>query len=181
MSTPEHAASPRLNPPLAALVAFNAALSRLFVGIAAILTAIFILSTLSEIVSRAVFNYSFIWSGELATLCFVWSLFLSAAVCFRSNAHLVVDVFNTDGTTQLDKVLRFISFLAVLAFACLFAWLGWKLVGRGFQRTTPILGLPVVTGWAAPFVMGLVTIPFCIEEYFAPGRVDASLQPPGAV
>ncbi|WP_052954476.1 TRAP transporter small permease [Microvirga vignae] len=172
---------PPLSSPLAALVAFNNALSRVMVAIATLLTAIFILSTLCEIISRALFNYSFVWSGELATLCFVWSLFLSAAVCFRSNAHLVVDMFSTDGTTGLDRMLRFLCFLAVLAFACIFAWLGWKLVGRGFERTTPILGLPMAMGWAAPFVMGVTTILFSIEEYFAPGRVDTSLLPPGAV
>jgi len=170
-----------LNPSLSALVKFNQVLSYAMVIIAAVLTVIFILSTLTEIVSRAIFNYSFIWSGETATLCFVWSLFLSAAVCFRSNAHLVVDVLNARVGGNLDRALRFLAFLGVLAFAVIFTWYGWKLIGRGFERTTPILGLPMVLGWAAPFVMGITTIPFCIEEYFAPGRVDKALLPPGAV
>lgn len=172
---------PPLNPALSALVRFNHVLSYAMVVVAAVLTVIFILSALSEIVSRAIFNYSFIWSGETATLCFVWSLFLSAAVCFRSNAHLVVDVLNTRVGGRLDRALRLVAFLGVLVFALVFTWYGWKLVGRGFERTTPILGLPMVVGWAAPFVMGITTIPFCIEEYFAPGRVDKALLPPGAV
>lgn len=166
---------------LANLIRFNAVLSYVFVWTAAGMTLAFFVGTLIEIISRSLFHYSFVWIGEMATFCFIWALFLSAAVCFRSNSHLFVDVINATTGGKTDRFLRFVGFLAVLIMAVAFVYFGWSLIQRGFERTTPNLGVPMFYGWLAPFVMGVAMIPFCIEEYFAPGQVTEDLLPPGAV
>lgn len=181
MSNSTSAEEGGVSPVLSALIKFNAVLSRAYVWLAATLTIVFFLSTLIEIVSRSLFNYSFIWSGEVATFCFIWALFLSAAVCFRSNAHLSVDVINAAPGGLVDRALRLIVFLAVMVAAVTFTYFGWKLLMRGFDRSTPILGLPMIWGWSAPFAMGAAMIPFAIEEYLAPGRVAPDLSPPSSV
>jgi TRAP-type transport system small permease protein len=166
---------------ISALVRFNKSLSSSMALAATVLSVIFIVLTLMEIVTRAMFEYSSVWSGEVATFAFIWSLFLGAAVCFRSNSHLVVDLFNAEPNSLLDTALRTLNYVCTLGFAAIFTYYGAELIVRGFERTSPMLGVPMIFGWSAPWVMGVTTFLFATEEYFAPGQVDAALMPPSAV
>lgn len=171
----------QLSRPLSWLVKFNDFLCLIMTTAALTLTTVFIVLTLMEVVARTFFRYSFIWSNEFATATFVWSLFLGSAVLFRSNSHLFVDFLSLRPGGIPDRLLGFVTFTLVLLFACCFAYYGFKLTLRGMERVTPIMQMPMSVGWASLFVMGVTTIPFCIEAYLAPGHVPKKYIPPSAV
>lgn len=163
------------------LVRFNRGLSWAECMLATAAAIIFITLTLVEISGRYFFNYSQLWVPETASMMFIWSVFLIAGVCFRSGSHLVVDLIMFAEGSAAEQVHRFVVFCFNIVFALAFAYLGYKLLQTGFQRNTPVLGIPLFYGYLAPAIMGASSIFFIIEHYLAPGRVDDHLMPPSAV
>ena len=56
-----------------------------FISITTILVVI-------NIVLRYVFNSGLVWSEEVATGCFVWSVFIGAVAVFKHRGHVGVDI-----------------------------------------------------------------------------------------
>jgi TRAP-type C4-dicarboxylate transport system permease small subunit len=111
---------------------------------------------------------------------FIWSVFLGAAVCFRSNSHLSVDLFTLPEGGLADRVHRLVIFAINAVFVASFCYYGYFVLVSGFNRSTAILGLPLFYGWLAPWVMAVSAAFFIIEEYVAPGHVSEDVTPPGA-
>ena len=163
------------------LVAFNSVVSRIQCYLATIAAIIFVALTLIEIVARYFFNYSQLWVPEIATSMFIWSVFLAAAICFRSGSHLVVDIVSFREGSVVNAVHRFAIFAFSLIFALAFAYFGYLLLKSGFNRRTPVLGIPLFYNYLAPWIMGLTSLPFIVEHYVRPGHVEERLTPPSAV
>ena len=45
-----------------------------------------------NVITRKLFNYIIIWSEEVATSCFVYSVFIGAAYAYRKHQHVGVDL-----------------------------------------------------------------------------------------
>ena len=60
-------------------------------GVAALLLAATLALSFLQVVARYIFALSTPWSEELARLCFVWAVFLGAAVGVKRNLHTRVD------------------------------------------------------------------------------------------
>lgn len=60
-------------------------------GVAAFLLAATLALSFLQVVARYIFEISTPWSEELARLCFVWGVFLGAAVGVKRNLHTRVD------------------------------------------------------------------------------------------
>ena len=91
---------------------------RILDGVAAgLLTATLSLSFV-QVLARYVFQISTPWTEELARLCFVWGVFLGAAIGVKRNLHTRVDfVFVRIPPRAAALVLAGIDlFLAILAF-----------------------------------------------------------------
>ena len=51
-----------------------------------------ILLVIVNVITRKLFNYIIIWSEEIATSCFVYSVFSGAAYAYRKHQHVGVDL-----------------------------------------------------------------------------------------
>lgn len=49
-----------------------------------------ILLVIVNVITRKLFNYIIIWSEEIATSCFVYSVFIGAAYAYRKHQHVGV-------------------------------------------------------------------------------------------
>jgi TRAP-type C4-dicarboxylate transport system permease small subunit len=91
--------------------------------------------------SRYVLVRTFMWYDEIARLCFVWMIFLGAAVGVRRGAHfrlhLVVDKLGP-GVVRAAPVL---STVVIAAFGGILVYYGLKLVELGQFQQTPVMGL----------------------------------------
>ncbi|MCL1992173.1 MAG: TRAP transporter small permease [Spirochaetes bacterium] len=74
----------------------NSILNRLF-RVIEILIAIFlggmILVTFLNVLGRNLFNIGFVWSEEIARLCFIFLVYLGSIEAMRDNRHLLIDTF----------------------------------------------------------------------------------------
>jgi len=59
----------------------------------AVFLGLMILLVFMNVVARYVFNTGFIWSEEIARLCFIFLVYLGSIEAMRDNRHLMVDTF----------------------------------------------------------------------------------------
>jgi hypothetical protein len=85
--------------------AINDLVERVFMIVAGVLFAIFIATIFYQVLARNYLSISVNWTDEVALLCFVWSVFLGAAVAVRRRAHYVVELL-PEGFITANNALR---------------------------------------------------------------------------
>jgi len=129
------------------------ALGRLVEGALFLLMIVLCVDVFLGVFSRYVLVRTFTWYDEIARLCFVWIIFLGAAVAVRRGAHfrfhLLVDRLGSIGAAAAQRLAAIVT----TAFGAVLVWQGWKLVELGQFQQTPVMGLS--KGWVyAPVPIG---------------------------
>ena len=96
-----------------------------------------------NVITRKLFNYIIIWSEEVATSCFVYSVFIGAAYAFSTREHmsltLIRDKFTGKAHTALLVV---IDGLILLMAIFVFTIGGFKLAVSASREFSALLGIP---------------------------------------
>ena len=112
--------------------------------------------------SRYVLVQTFTWYDEIARLCFVWMIFLGAAVGVRRGAHfrlhLVVDRF----PPALIRATQILSVLVIAGFGGVLIYYGLRLVELGQFQQTPVMGLSKMYVYASMPVGGALIIVYAL-------------------
>jgi len=123
--------------------------------------------------SRYVLFSTFTWYDEIARICFVWLVFLGAAVGVKRQAHfrlhLVVDAL----WPRARWVVGLFGRLVVIGFAAALVQQGWAFVELGRFQQTPVMGLPKSWVYLAMPVGGALIILYSL------GPLWRDLRPPG--
>jgi TRAP-type transport system small permease protein len=114
-----------------------------------LLLAAISIDLLLGVFSRYVLERTFVWYDEVARLCFMWLVFLGAAVAVRRGAHFGLDVVVASLPPPLQRFLRLLTPLTVIVFSAALIWLGWDLMRHGATQTTAVMGMPVSWIYAA--------------------------------
>jgi TRAP-type transport system small permease protein len=114
-----------------------------------LLLAAISIDLLLGVFSRYVLERTFVWYDEVARLCFMWLVFLGAAVAVRRGAHFGLDVVVGSLPPPLQRFLRLLTPLTVIVFSAALIWLGWDLMRHGATQTTAVMGMPVSWIYAA--------------------------------
>ena len=80
------------------------------------LFAALVLILAAEIIGRALFSFSFIWSQEIAKYLFAWIVFIGSGAAFAKGGHLAVDVLLNKFPVKLKFALSLIFYLMMLLF-----------------------------------------------------------------
>lgn len=117
-----------------------------------------------QVLSRYVTAKSAPWTGEVATICFVWLAMLAIALGVRRGRHMVMDLWEYLGeNSAVAKVIRVFAALAVVAILLVLTWVGTQGLDAAFARRLPMLGISY--GWqnlAVPVGAGLALL-FAVE------------------
>jgi TRAP-type C4-dicarboxylate transport system permease small subunit len=124
-------------------------LDRAVEGLCIALLAVISADLLAGIFSRYVLERTFVWYDEVARACFMWLVFLGAAVAVRRGAHFGLHVFVEMLPPQLRRFVLVLTPITVIAFSAAIAWLGWMLMRHGASQTTAVMGMPVSWIYAA--------------------------------
>jgi TRAP-type C4-dicarboxylate transport system permease small subunit len=92
----------------------------------------------SNVVSRYVFNYSFIWVEEITRYMMVWVGFIGSGLVLRYGAHIAVEALQDALPTRAAQAMRV---LVVIVLAITFAamtWLGIQYDGFAWDQETPV-------------------------------------------
>lgn len=140
----------------------NNVLEKILMFLAGLLFAAFILTVLYQVVARNYLKISVSWTDEVAMACFIWSVFIGAAIALRKRRHYVVDVFPSRFLIT-QRVLRLFGSLACLPVVYVLIVHGNVLVDMGWNRRSVALGTPMAYIFAAMPVAGIAMLLFSIE------------------
>jgi TRAP-type C4-dicarboxylate transport system permease small subunit len=72
---------------------FFTRLFRIIEVMIAVFLGLMILLVFANVLGRYLFNIGFVWSEEMARLCFIFLVYLGSIEAMRDNRHLLVDTF----------------------------------------------------------------------------------------
>jgi TRAP-type C4-dicarboxylate transport system permease small subunit len=101
------------------------------------------LDLLLGVYSRYVLERTFTWYDEIARACFIWLVFLGAAVAVKRGAHFGLHMLVDGLPPRLKRAASVLTPLAIIAFSLALIVQGWKLVALGQFQTTAVMGMPV--------------------------------------
>ena len=117
------------------------------------------LLVLMNVFLRYFMNTGIYWSEEVATMCFVWCIFVGSASAYKNGAHLGVDLL----VRKLPKVPRAIVKILVDILLILIngyiLYLAIKFVSTSYQKPTAVLAIS--SAWVSSSLIvgfGLPTI-----------------------
>lgn len=111
------------------MTALNRILHAILSWFAIIVFFILILDVVLGVGSRYILGNQIRWTEELATFLLVWLVFCGAAIAYRDNAHLGINLLMEKLHPSTKKVMKIAALLIVLAFT-----LGVMVIG-GVQLT----------------------------------------------
>lgn len=133
-------------------------LAALFLG------AVFVLVT-AQVASRYLLEFSFAAASELSIYAMIWSVFLGAAVAFRNNQHIAMDIVKKIVPDILERFFNIIIFLGLTLFLCVIIVNGYDLSQRAMRQMSPAAGLPVGYVSLAMPVCSVLALVFLIENF----------------
>ena len=127
-------------------------------------SVLMVVVTLSQVVFRYVLVAPLPWSEELARYCFVWIVFLGAAIGLERGIHLGVDLLVNLLPARLRTGLSVLSNALIAGLAIAIIYASFPVIEMNFLQRSPAMGVQM--SWiymAIPISMVLMLL-ICIER-----------------
>ena len=131
------------------------------------LIAILILPVTMQIVARytdIIPNY--IWTEEMARMCLIWIIMLGASVAVRDGTHFDVDVLPHPKTAAGLAMSRMVVHTAIFLVALIFLAFGWRFAMFGYDQSSELTGINMITIHIAWPVAGFTWVVFTLESFY---------------
>ena len=110
-----------------------------------ILASGFIIATTTLVMINVLLRYFFhtglYWTEEVATTCFVWSVFIGSAAAYRSRAHVGVDMIVNFFKPRPRKVIRIVVDVILLFITGYITYISVIYISLSYRKPTPVLGI----------------------------------------
>ncbi len=117
------------------------------------------LLVLMNVFLRYFMNTGIYWSEEVATMCFVWCIFVGSASAYKNGAHLGVDLLVKKLPKGPRAVVKILVDLLLIAINGYILYLSIKFVSTSYQKPTAVLAIS--SAWVSSSLIvgfGLTTI-----------------------
>lgn len=144
-----------------------------------IFSSIFLIITTSLVMINVVFRYflnlGIFWSEEVATGCFVWSVFLGAAAGYKLQIHVGVDMLVNMCPPTTKKLITIIVDCILLLINGYITYIAIVYLRHSYTKPTPVLNISTAYISSSLFVsfalMTLYSIIFLIRDCKAPKEI----------
>ena len=140
----------------------NDLIEGLYIGVATLLFAVFIGAIIWQVTARSLMQWSVRWTDEVALMCFVWAVFLGAAVALRRGVHYVVEIVPPERILACN-LLRLFGSLACLPVIYVMIVHGQIYADMGWRRSSIALEIPLFYIFAAIPASGIAMAFFSVE------------------
>ena len=116
-----------------------------------------------QVISRYFFEYTPLWSEELARYLIVWSIFIGVSVGVRENKHIGVDALIRFLPQTLKVACECLLNLIGIAVVAVLIWTSIQFIQRTieFEQLTPAMRIPMYIPYLAmPVGLSLSAIRF---------------------
>jgi TRAP-type transport system small permease protein len=128
-----------------------------------VLTVAIVVLVFLQVVFRYLFFFAISWSEEMATFLFIWAVLLGAAIGFRQQAHLGINLFTKRLNRPFARILVIITHVIVIVFFIVVMVYGWKVAIDNMARIAYTVDLPVGYIRMALPLMAFFSVIFEIE------------------
>lgn len=148
-----------------------------------IFASLFIVTTTVLVMMNVVLRYFFktgiYWSEEVATGCFVWSVFLGAAAGYKRKAHVGVDMLVALASDKVKELVTVIVDVILLIINGYISYIAIIYLRLSYTKPTPVLGISSATISSSILVsfglMTLYSVLFLIRDIREPQRAGEVL------
>ena len=120
--------------------------------------------------SRYVMQATFRWYDEVARLCFIWIIFLGAAVAVRRGLHFRVHLLVDRLGPAAQRLANTVATLSVIAFGGVLVAGGIRIAPIAHRQVTDALELSQLWFFAALPVGGALMILFALGHLYGARR-----------
>jgi TRAP-type C4-dicarboxylate transport system permease small subunit len=145
-------------------------------GLCVVLLAVISVDLLLGVFSRYVLERTFVWYDEVARACFIWLVFLGAAVAVKRGAHFGLHMFVDAMPPHLKRAALLLTPLTIIVFSAAIVVQGWSLTQHGSAQTTAVMGMPVSWIYAAMPVGGALMILYSLPVALQTWRGNAGAE-----
>lgn len=149
---------------------FEDIVASIFISVTTVLVII-------NIILRYIFNSGLVWSEEVATGCFVWSVFIGAVAVFKHRGHVGVDLIVKRLPQAMQSGVRLLTDLILVALNGYMAYLSVLYIQTSYTKMTPVLGVSsayISSSVLIAFVlMTAYSVKFVVEDLFGKKEVEA--------
>lgn len=92
----------------------------------------------ANVVSRYLFNYSFLWVEEISRYMMVWVGFIGSGLVLRYGAHIAVEALQDALPTRAAQVTRALVVVVLAITFIAMTWLGVQYVRFAWDQETPV-------------------------------------------
>ncbi len=128
-----------------------------------IFASLFIIATTVIVLVNVFLRYfvktGLFWSEEVATICFVWSVFLGSAAAYRRGAHIGVDILVNKFPKPIRNTIKLLVNLILIVVNAYILYLSVVFVSLSYVKPTAVLGIS--SAWVSSSLIvsfGLTTI-----------------------
>jgi TRAP-type C4-dicarboxylate transport system permease small subunit len=136
-------------------------------GACLILMAALVADVFVGVFSRYVLHSTFPWYDEIARLCFVWVIFLGAAVAVRRRAHFRLHLLIDRLSPRARRGTEVVVCLCVIGFAGALVAGGFAIAPVALRQTTDAMEISMLWFFGALPVGGALMILFALPQLWA--------------
>jgi len=127
-----------------------------------ILCSVFLVTMITLVILnvflRYLFSYSIFWAEEVATLCFVWCVFVGASATYKHKMDMGIDVLITKLPAKFEQTIRFCVGVLLLTINAYIFYMAIVFTSIAWEKPTAVLGLSSAAVNSALIVgFGLIT------------------------
>ncbi len=141
------------------------ALKKFFLNFEEIFASSFIIITTALVMLNVVLRYflktGIYWSEEVATGCFVWSVFLGAAAGYKRKAHVGVDMIINYLPPKVTHIVTIIVDAILLLINSYITYIAIIYLSLSYKKPTPVLGI------SSAFISSSILISFAIMSIYS--------------
>ncbi|HEY8607808.1 MAG TPA: TRAP transporter small permease [Noviherbaspirillum sp.] len=105
--------------------------------------AAMVVMVFANVVSRYVWNYSFIWAEELSQYLMVWITFLGAGLALREGRHVAVELLQDRLPVRTRAWVRHLVAALIIVFLLALVVLGFQFALFAWEQETPVMNIPL--------------------------------------
>ncbi|MEM4721458.1 MAG: TRAP transporter small permease [Candidatus Methanomethylicaceae archaeon] len=95
-----------------------------------------------DVLGRYFFNHPIKWFGELATVMFIWQVFIGSSAALRRRLHVSVDIFVIKLPNRAQALISMVVHLAILVMSVAVIIMGWNYAFQAKTQRIQTLDLP---------------------------------------
>lgn len=134
--------------------------------ISGIFLSVTVLVVILNVILRYIFNYTLVFSSEIATSCFVWSVFVGSAGAYKHKMHIGIDIIVKLFPKKVEQTITLVTSFLMSAISGYIVYLSVIFIQESYTKLTPVLGLSSAYVSSSVFFGFLLIFCYSLKDFY---------------